>query len=277
MQQLAEVRVFAGQGLVAVGQRSGSADFDVVAVLLDALHVLDVADIDHHRQFAMELSDFQGQVGAAGQQAGLRVGHVEVGQVGDGQRNQAALVAAVQLGGLTRGDGFQLGDGLGFGGVELVRLLLAAGLLGGVDDRAVAGAAAQVAGQGLHGLGLVVAVAVLLQGEQRHDEAGGAEAALGTVAIHHRLLHGMQLALVLEVFHGDQLLAVQRRHEGQAGVQGAVADAVAVQLADDHGAGTAIARGAAFFGTGFADMLTQVVEHRDIGIEGMLGAQLPIE
>ncbi|MCY1184918.1 hypothetical protein D9M73_256520 [compost metagenome] len=70
---------------------------------------------------------------------------------------------------------------------------------------------------------------------------------------------------------------MQRRHEGQAGVQGAVADAVAVQLADDHGAGTAIARGTAFFGTGFADMLTQVIEHRDIGIEGLLGAQLPIE
>ncbi|MNF81265.1 hypothetical protein D3C84_635290 [compost metagenome] len=236
-----------------------------------------MADIDHHRQFAVELGDLQGQVGAAGQQAGLRVGHIEVGQVGDGQRHQAALVAAVQLGGLARGDGLELGNGLGFGSVELVRLLLAAGLLGGVDDRAVAGAAAQVAGQGFHGLALVVAAAVLLQGEQRHDEAWGAEAALGAMAIHHGLLHRMQLALVLEIFHGDQLLAVQGRDEGQAGVEGAIADAVALQLADDHGAGTAIARGATFFGTGFADMLTQVVEHRDIGIEGLLGAQLPIE
>ncbi|MNV80023.1 hypothetical protein D3C71_1736010 [compost metagenome] len=70
---------------------------------------------------------------------------------------------------------------------------------------------------------------------------------------------------------------MQRRDEGQAGVEGAVADAVALQLADDHGAGTAVARGAAFFGAGFADMLAQVLEHGDVGIQGMLGTQLPVE
>ncbi|MCY1293266.1 hypothetical protein D9M70_425220 [compost metagenome] len=236
-----------------------------------------MADVDHHRQFAVELGDFQRQVGAAGEQAGLRVGGVEIGEVGDGQRQQAALVAAVQLGGLARGDGFQLGDGLGFGGVELVRLLVAAGLLGGVDDRAVAGAAAEVAGQGFQGVGLVEAIRLLLQGEHRHDEAGGAEAALRAVAVDHGLLHGVQLALVLEVFDGDQLLAVQGGDEGQAGVQAAVANAFADQFADHHGAGTAVAGGAAFFGSGFADVLTQVVQHGDIGIERMLGAQLPIE
>ncbi len=122
------------------------------------LHVGDLADVDHHRQFAVELGDFQGQVGATGQQAGVRVGAVDFGQVGHRQRRQAALVATVQLGGFAGLDGFQLGNGFGFARVELVRLLAAAGLFGGFEDRSVAGAATEVAGQGFVGLGRIVFV-----------------------------------------------------------------------------------------------------------------------
>ena len=97
------------------------------------------------------------------------------------------------------------------------------------------------------------------------------------MAVDHSLLHAVQLALVLEVFDGDQLLAVQAGDEGQAGVEGAITNAVAIELAYHHGAGTAVAGGAAFLGSGFADVLTQVVEHGDVGVQGMLGAQLPVE
>jgi hypothetical protein len=124
----------------------------------DFLHLGDVPDVDHHRQFAMELGDFQRQVGAASQQTGVRVGAVDLGQVAHGQWRQAALVAAVELGGFARLDGFELGDGFGFAGIELVRLLAATGLLGGFENRAVAGAAAEVAGQGFMGVCLVVTV-----------------------------------------------------------------------------------------------------------------------
>jgi len=129
----------------------------------------------------VELGDFQGQVCAAGQQAGVRVGAVDVGQVAHRQRRQATLVAAVQLCSLTRFDGFQLGNGFRFAGVELVRLLTEAGLFGGFKNGAVAGAAAEVAGQGFVSLVRIVfghRAGVLLQGKQAHDEAGGAEAAL---------------------------------------------------------------------------------------------------
>lgn len=209
MQQFAEVRVFARQRFVAVGQGGGSADFDGAVGHLDALHVFDMADVDHHRQFTVELGDFQSQIGATGEQACLRVSSVEIGQVGYGQRYQAALVAAIELGRLARSDGLESGHGVAFEGIELIRLLLAAGLFSGVDDRAVAGAATQVAGQRFQRGALVVACGVLLQGEQRHDEARGAEAALRAMAIDHRLLHAVQLALMLEVFDGDQLLAMQ--------------------------------------------------------------------
>ncbi|MCY1454141.1 hypothetical protein D9M71_711830 [compost metagenome] len=66
MQQLAEVRVVAGQGFVAVGERGGGADLDAVVEHLDAFHLFDMSDVDHHRQLAVELGDFQRQVGAAG-------------------------------------------------------------------------------------------------------------------------------------------------------------------------------------------------------------------
>ena len=97
------------------------------------------------------------------------------------------------------------------------------------------------------------------------------------MAVDHGLLHAVQFALVLEVFNRDQLFAVQAGNEGQAGVEGAITHALAIQLTDHHGAGTAVARGAAFFGSGFAYMLTQVIEHGDVWVEGMLSTQLPVE
>ncbi|MNM88772.1 hypothetical protein D3C81_1009950 [compost metagenome] len=166
MQQLAEIRVLGAQGVVAIGQRRCGADFQVLALSLDALEFGDVADIDHHRQGLVELGDFQRQVGTTGQQACFGVRTVQVGQVGHGQRHQAALVAAVELTGFTRRDGLEAGDGLGFAAVELIRLGLAAGLLGGGQDRPVTGAAAEVAGQGFLGLVQIGCIAVLLQGEQ---------------------------------------------------------------------------------------------------------------
>ncbi len=282
MQQGAEVRVFLVQRAVAVGERGGGADFQVAGGLLDALELGHMADVDHHRQGLVELGDFQGQVGTAGQQPRLGVRAVQVGQVGDGQRHQAAFVAAVQLASLGWRDGLEAADCLRLLGIELVAAGLAATLLGSIEDRPVAGAAAQVAGQGLLGLVQVGAAAVLLQGEQRHDEAGGAEAALRAMAIGHGLLHAVQLALVLETLDADQLLAVQRRNEGQARVQAAVAQAVVAlvvlgQFADHHGAGAAVTTGAALLGARFAQVLAQVLQHRHVWVQGMLTTQLLVD
>ena len=209
MQQFAEVRVLGLESRVAVGEGGGGADFQAIIEVFDALELGDVADVDHYRQGAVQLRHFQGQVGAAGQQARLRVGVVEVGQVGNGQGHQATFVAAVELAGFGGRDGLEAGDGLGFLRVELIGLPGATGLLGGREDRPIPGAAAQVAGQGFVGLVAVGRAAVFLQGEQRHHKARRAEAALRAVAIDHGLLDAVQLALVLEVFDADELLAVQ--------------------------------------------------------------------
>ncbi|MNN95711.1 hypothetical protein D3C81_2145600 [compost metagenome] len=84
MQQLAEVRVFAAQGVVAVGQRCSSTDFQMLCLRVDALEFGDVADINHHRQGFVELGDFQCQVSTAGEQARFWVRAVQVGKVGHG-------------------------------------------------------------------------------------------------------------------------------------------------------------------------------------------------
>ncbi|MNZ99989.1 hypothetical protein D3C78_1193340 [compost metagenome] len=227
----------------------------------------------------MELGDFQRQVGTTSEQASFGMRAVEIGQIGDGQRYQAALVAAVEFTGFARRNGFEAGNGLRLVVIELVGLGLAAGLFGSRQNRAVTGAAAEVAGQRFLGLVQVWCIAVLLQGKQRHDKTGGAEAALRAVAVGHGLLHAVQLALMFETFDADQLLAVQRRNKGQARVQAAVADLLAAvvalgQFADHHRAGTTIAAGAAFLGTGLAQVLAQVLQHCQVGIQGMLTAQL---
>ncbi|MNV21148.1 hypothetical protein D3C71_1120760 [compost metagenome] len=278
VQQFTEVRVLGVQGLVAIGQGRGGADFQAIVKAVDALHLGDVADVDHHRQGAVELRDFQRQVRTAGQQAGLWISVVEIGQIGHGQRHQAALVAAVQFPDVGRRDGFEASNGFGFTGIELIRFFTAAGLLGGFQNRPVAGAAAEVAGQRFVSLGMIRCIAVLLQGKQRHHETGSAEAALRAVALDHGFLHAVQFAFVLEVFNADELFAVQRRNERQARVEAAIANVFAtviigLQFANHHGARAAVTAGAAFFGAGFAHMVAQIIEHGQVRVQGVLATE----
>lgn len=124
--------------------------------------------------------------------------------------------------------------------------------------------------------------AVLLQRKQRHHKPGRAEPALRAVALDHGALHAVQLALMLEVFHADQLLAVQGRHKGQAGIEAAIAQAllalrVGLDFAHDHRAGAAVATGAAFLGSGFMQVLAQVIEHGQVRVQRVLGTQRLVE
>ncbi len=160
--------------------------------------------------------------------------------------------------------------------IELVRQALRARLLGGGQNRAITGTTTQVAGQGFVGLMGIGFAAVLLQGKQRHHKAGGTKAALRAMTLDHRLLHAVQLPLMLEVFDADQLLAVQRRHERQARIEAAItqrllAVGVTVQLANHDGAGTAVTTGATFLGTGLVCLLTQVGQHGHVRIQAALG------
>ena len=136
---------------------------------------------------------------------------------------------------------------------------------GGFDDRPVAGAAAQVAGERL--VDLVAARQarpsglVLVERPQGHHEARRAEAALRAVAIDHRLLDGVQRAIWLaQVFHGIEGAAVEGGQELDAGVDGLEGEtAFAIEFADDDGAGAAVAFRAAFLGAAGTQILAQVL------------------
>ena len=138
-----------------------------------------------------------------------------------------------------------------------------------IEYRSIPRAAAQIAGQPVgeflprrhRGQRQRVVVA----GRERHREARRAEAALRSVAAHHRLLCGMQLAGrdVLQVLDRDQRLAVERRDELQAGVdrtQRHAVGRVGIALGDDHHARAAVAFVAAFLGTDAAGAFAQPVQ-----------------
>ena len=71
------------------------------------------------------------------------------------------------------------------------------------------------------------------------------------MTIDHGLLHRMQGAVrARQILDGQQLLAVEGGEELDAGIDGAISEALARDLAQHHGAGAAIALGAAFLGAG---------------------------
>src|SRR2546425_2423435 len=74
-----------------------------------------------------------------------------------------------------------------------------------------------------------------------------------------------------EVLDSDELFAVQRRHEQDARVDGAVADAAVLELAEDDRAGAAVALRAALLGTPSRGNRPQVGEHRHGRINLMQG------
>ena len=79
-----------------------------------------------------------------------------------------------------------------------------------VDDRPIAGAAAQISRQ--HIVDLVAgraAMIVVIVREQAHHDAGRAEAALRAVQTRHRFLDRMQHAVCGQIFHRDQFAAVE--------------------------------------------------------------------
>jgi hypothetical protein len=137
--------------------------------------------------------------------------------------------------------------------------------LGRIKDRTVAGAAAQVAGQGfIDGLAAYrfgLAFLLQVQAPQRHGEARRAKAALRTVAFHQRFLHRVQAAiLLLQVFHGEHGLAVQRRDELDARVHVAHFQFAVDQRSYHHGAGATVAFRAAFLGAGAVVVFAQVLQ-----------------
>ena len=135
-------------------------------------------------------------------------------------------------------------------------------VLCGFQNRAVTGAAAEVARQGFLRGGachrLALAHPVLVQAKQAHGKTGGAKTALAGVALVQGLLHRMRRAIWRgQVGSRPQRHAVNRMCQPNAAVDCQVADAFAMARAQHHGAGPAIAFVAAFLGGAVAQVLSQ--------------------
>jgi len=145
---------------------------------------------------------------------------------------------------------------------ETIRRRSGTDLAGGVDDRSIAGAAAEITCQRIVDPCAVGPVAFAMKmREQAHDDTRRAKAALRAVAIDHRLLDGVQRAIWLaQVFHGIEGAAVEGGQELDAGVDGLEGEtAFAIEFADDDGAGAAVAFRAAFLGAAGTQILAQVL------------------
>ena len=158
-----------------------------------------------------------------------RAQHLEVQHALDGDVHRVVRLA--------RQDG--VGEGVGQAGAQrlagdvVLDVLLA---VQGIDDRAVAGAAADVALERMRQVGLV---GLVERGRgRRHHHAGGAVAALEGLRVMEGLLDGMQLAVLGEAFDGGDLLAFAAEGRHQAGME-----RLAVH---PHRAGAAVAGVAAF-------------------------------
>ena len=129
----------------------------------------------------------------------------------------------------------------------------------GVRDRAVAGAAAEIA---LHGHGQFGQLG-LIQGGGGHDHAGGAETALKALCGEEFFLHGVQRAGLRQALYSGDFAAGGAKSGEDAAMHGH-----AVHM---HGAGAAVAGVAAFFdaeGILFAQQSAQALARARRGFDG---------
>ena len=114
------------------------------------------------------------------------------------------------------------------------------------QDGAIAGALIEVAGELIAQARDGRRGARMIGGEKAHHDARGAEAALRTVMIDHRLLHGMQSAALGKVLDRDELATVKLAQEDDTGVERLMHELVAFQPRQHDSARAAIAFGATF-------------------------------
>ena len=268
--QLAEIRVVAGQclGRVRIGGRR--ADLEMSVRLADEIHLPDAANMDDGIEVLVMLGNPEADVGAAGKDRRVRMGLYQIGERILGHRREVAAARALQGQRVRARNGLELLRRLPFPPGEPVGAAAAKGRHCRVDDRPVAGAAAEVSCDHVVDPGAIRPRLAAVHREQRHDESRGAEPALRAVMVDHRLLHRMQRAVRLaEILDRNELFSVQRRDEQDAGVDRTVAQPVPVQLAQHDRARAAIAFRATLLGAGLAGLRAQPVEDGHVGIDAI--------
>ena len=263
--EFTQLREMTGDGLCHLGVGNGGAQRQRLSGGLDRMQFRHLADKNHRPDVAHELGDPQPDIGGSGNQRRARLGSVDFGQVVGTGGNDNPLRAftdfdapAVAQRRKTRLDSGAVGDQR-----VLCRRAMGRDGLGGAHDGRVAGAAAQIPLQRPLDRGSLRIGFAHPQRIERHHDARRTEAALAAVEIQHRLLHRVQRsARRREMLDGHHMGGVEPPHEGDAGGDGLVFEFPSPQPADQHGAGAAIALGAAFLGSGETPVEPEEIEQR---------------
>ena len=230
--------------------------------LLDAGKLGDAADVNDLFQRREFFGDPQPDVGRAGDDRGVGMLRIKLRQrlLARRRSKERAGIADEKIG-LVVERVKRLQPRRGIAGEPIVGAAVA-DLERRVDDRPIAGAAAQIPRQ--HIVDFVAAraaVALVIVREQAHHDARRAKAALRAMQTRHRLLHRMQHAVFGEILDRDQFGAVELAEQRDARIDRLVSQAAIALAHDDDGAGAAIAFRAAFFGAGRSLLQTQPVQH----------------
>ena len=268
---LGEVGAALGQRLQRRLMRHRRSNAPMRALPDHITETLDPACPDHVRHMAVLLGHPQPHIGRPGNDGCIPGGGIFTGEfLSRGRRDEPAR-AVTDRHCIVMRDLVHEG-GLAFAAAAFKRRWYVAGFQIGrrVDNRPVAGAAAQIACKGGVDPGLVQPLAVAPGSKHRHHKTRGAEAALRAVPVHHHLLAGMQLRRIIafrhDAFDGGNRGPLEHAHELDAGIYRMPAHGPGGGIAprDDHGAGPAIPLGAAFLGPGQAAALAQPVEQRGV-------------
>jgi len=134
-----------------------------------------------------------------------------------------------------------------------------------IDDRLVAGAAAEIAGERFANAGVSRRRALVIEREQAHHDAGRAKAALRAVKLDHGLLDGMQRLALRQILDREHLGAVDLPEQQNAGIDRFIAQRLAAETNQDDRAGAAIALAATLLHTLRARLLAQPVQQGRAG------------
>ena len=132
------------------------------------------------------------------------------------------------------------------------------------DDAWMRAAATNIALQGLQDLRQAGIRVPAQQANTAHDHSRCAVSTLESTGIEKSLLHGMELAVLLQPFNGGDWLSGHRAYGSLAGAPG--------QRTHQHGASAALPFAAAILGACEAQLVAQHGEQRSIGrvLDGIL-------
>ena len=272
------------EGVEGIVQGDRRADAQLAIGFFDALQVLHYPQADHARRILQLLVDPQPDIAVAGHQQRIGVFHPQRRQFGQADRGMPGLLRERRRpSGMRRQ--LQLAQRFDQRGFIEARQRFSGQGQGRIDNGPVAGATAQVTGQGAPDCGAIGVVPLLQQGKQRHDKTGGAETTLGSVMIDQRLLNRVQRSVALQSLDREQGLALQHRQQLDAGIDAAPAQTVClpvlaaarIDLGHRHRAGAAIALGAAFLAAAQTPFLAQPLQQGLLGLEAGFEHRLAIE